>query len=268
MKIFDFTEGSTPLLVSLPHCGLRLPQDIAAGMTPEALNLADTDWHVDRLYGFARELGASIIRPHYSRYVIDLNRPADDGELYPGNKGTSLCPTMSFSEEPLYKSGQQPDRAEVKRRLTTWWQPYHSKLQAELIRLKGRYGVAVLFEAHSIRSQLPYLFSGTLPDINIGTAAGVSCAAGMRSELESVLLGQDRYAYVIDQRFKGGYITRAYGAPQQGIHSIQLELAQRNYMEEHHPFTYLPDSAAHLQPLLKRLLQGLIDWAQREVESA
>lgn len=237
-------------------------------MTSVAQQVADTDWHVERLYDFAPELGASIIQPHTSRYIIDLNRPPDNAELYPGANGTELCPISSFAEESLYIDGAEPGSTEVARRLDTFWHPYHQKLQAELARLKNIHGIAVLFDAHSIRSVVPRLFDGRLPDMNIGTAGGSSCAPVMLAAVETLLAEQKSYTYVINQRFKGGYITRAYGEPQANIHSLQLELSQRTYMEEQAPFRYRPDLATQVQPLLRQLVQSLIDWARQETRQA
>ena len=264
MEPFDFNQGTAPLLVSMPHCGTAIPASIAGGMTELTLATVDTDWHVEKLYDFARELGASTIQPHISRYVIDLNRPPDNSELYPGAAGTDLCPVCSFSGEPVYQPGQEPDAAEISRRTKAYWQPYHSKLQSELARLKQQHGVAVLFEAHSICSLVPRLFEGRLPDINIGTASDSSCDPSMLAVAESVLNTQDSYSCVINQRFKGGYITRAYGKPAQNIHALQLELAQRTYMHEEAPFDYLPERAQKIQPLLRQLIQSLILWAHQQ----
>jgi N-formylglutamate deformylase len=268
MKIFDFIQGRAPLLISMPHCGTRLPDELAAVMTPAGREVADTDWHVDQLYDFAAGIGASVIQPHWSRYVIDLNRAPDDSNLYPGANSTGLCPTSNFAEQALYLQGHEPDFDEVNHRLQTWWQPYHNKLDQELARMKAQHGIALLFEAHSIRSRVPRLFEGQLPDLCIGTATGGSCAASMLSAVESVLAQQQDYSYVVDQRFKGGYITRAYGQPESGVHAVQLELSQRNYMEEDLPFSYLPEKAAQLQPLLRQLLQRLIDWGTEEAGTA
>lgn len=262
MQPFDFNQGSAPLLLSMPHCGTALPPSVAGGMTGHSLAIADTDWHVDRLYEFAAELGVSTIRPHVSRYVIDLNRPPDNAELYPGAAGTDLCPVSSFAGEPVYRPGKEPERSEINHRLATYWHPYHTTLQLELTRIKEQHGVAVLFDAHSICSLVPRLFAGRLPDLNIGTAAGGSCAPAMLSVAESILTAQNRYSCVSNQRFKGGYITRAYGNPSANIHALQLELAQCTYMEENAPYTYLPAQAKRIQPLLKQLLTSLIAWAQ------
>ncbi len=268
MKTFDFIQGTAPLLISMPHCGTDLPKDIAGTMSEHSLTVADTDWHVDKLYAFAEALGASIIRPHVSRYVIDLNRPADNAELYPGANGTDLCPVSNFAEENVYKPGKEPGEEEIQRRLNTYWHPYHEQVQAELARIKEAHGVAVLFEAHSIRSLVPRLFQGRLPDLNIGTAAGKSCAPSMLQTVETVLSTQENYSCVINQRFKGGYITRAYGQPQNNIHALQLELSQRTYMQERMPFDYLPERAQDVQPLLKKLLRSLIGWAETQAQTS
>lgn len=267
MRIFDFIEGTAPLLISMPHCGTWLPPFEAGSMTPQAYHVADTDWHLDRLYDFAQALGASIIRPNISRYVIDLNRPPDNAELYPGANGTDLCPVNNFASQDLYLDDEVPNESEIDRRLDKYWRPYHQKLEKELARLKKAHGVAVLFEAHSIRSVVPRLFEGKLPDINIGTAGGSSCAASLLSAVEQMLASQQDYSHVTNQRFKGGYITRAYGKPETGIHSMQLELSQCTYMQEKLPFRYLPEKAAEVQPLLKQLVQTLITWAQQQGRS-
>lgn len=264
MQVYDYQPGRAPLLVSMPHCGTVIPADIAATMTPAALELADTDWHVDRLYDFAGELGASLIRPVCSRYVIDLNRPPDNSNLYPGADSTGLCPLSDFERRPLYRDGSGPDADEVERRLETWWRPYHDRLRSALAEMVEAHGVALLFDAHSIRSRVPRLFDGALPDLNIGSADGSSCAASLRDRVVGLLQGQDRFSHVVDGRFKGGYITRAYGNPSGGVHALQLELAQCLYMRETLPFDYLPEHAAELQPQLRALLAGIIDWAQAE----
>ena len=264
MNTYEFSQGSTPLLISVPHCGLAIAQEIEARMTPAALEKADTDWHVDRLYDFAPALGASMIRPLSSRYVIDLNRPADDGNLYPGANSTGLCPTSDFAERPLYQAGGEPGPEEVQSRLQTWWQPYHQQVQAEMIRLRSEHGCAVLLDAHSIRSVVPRFFEGQLPDLNVGTAGGDSCAASMLAGVEALLAAQQQYSFVLNQRFKGGYITRAYGDPTAGMHSMQMELSQRNYMLEQVPFTYLSDQAGRLQVLLQAIVEYLIEWARTQ----
>ena len=248
----------------MPHCGTVLPPSIAEKMTDLSLTTVDTDWHVEKLYAFAAELGASVIQPRPSRYVIDLNRPPDNAELYPGAAGTDLCPTCSFSGEPIYQQGMEPGSDEIADRMQRYWQPYHRKLQSELARLRQQYGTAVLFDAHSICSLVPRLFQGRLPDLNIGTADGSSCTPAMLAVVESVLNAQNDYSCVTNQRFKGGYITRAYGKPAENIHAIQLEIAQRTYMCEDAPFEFLPDRAEKLQPLLRQLLQSLILWAQQQ----
>src|SRR5690606_29448868 len=179
MDVFTLHRGSAPLLISVPHDGTEIPAAVAARMTPAGRRVADTDWHVGRLYAFATELGASLIQPRFSRYVVDLNRPPDGQPLYPGRQETGLCPTLTFSGDAIYPDGQQPGRAEIAQRVERYWRPYHAALQQELARLKARHGRVVLWEGHSIRSVVPMFFSGQLPDLNLGTADGGSCGAGL-----------------------------------------------------------------------------------------
>src|SRR5918993_2995856 len=225
-------RGTRPLLVSLPHDGSLLPPELAARMQPEARGAPDTDWHVSRLYAFARDLGASILAPRHSRYVVDLNRPPDDVSLYPGQNTTGLCPDKRFSGDPVYLDGQSPGPAEIAERIARYWRPYHAMLSGEIARLHAAHGCVVLWEGHSIRAQVPFLFEGRLPDLNLGTAGGTSCLPATQARLEATLAAQSRYSWVANGRFKGGYITRHYGAPARGVEAVQLELAQCNYMDE------------------------------------
>ena len=255
--VFTLHRGDAPLLLSLPHDGSLIPPALAQRMVPAARRAPDTDWHVSRLYAFARELGASILVPRHSRYVVDLNRPEDDVSLYPGQNTTGLCPIVQFSGEPVYLEGQGPDAAEVASRVDTYWRPYHQSLQSELARIHARHGRAVLWEGHSIRGVVPFLFEGRLPDLNLGTAAGASCSPGLQSRLEAVLAAQDEYDWVANGRFKGGHITRHYGDPGNGIDAVQLEISQRNYMDET-SFDWDEGKAARLQRMLRALLEAAL----------
>lgn len=257
MEIFTLHRGTAPLLVSVPHDGTAVPDDIAERMTPEARRVPDTDWHVARLYGFARELGASILVPVHSRYVIDLNRGEDDVSLYPGQNTTGLCPVVRFSGDPVYLPGQAPDEAEVRTRVDRYWRPYHAALRAELDRIHAAHGRALLWEAHSIRGEVPFLFEGRLPDLNLGTAAGASCSPALQARLEAILAAQDRYDFVANGRFKGGHITRHYGDPARGIDAVQLEISQRTYMDED-SFAWDEARAGALQRLLRTLLEDAL----------
>lgn len=254
MDTYTLHRGTAPLLVSLPHNGTALPDDIAARLTPEARRVPDTDWHVAELYAFARELGASILVPAFSRYVVDLNRPDDDVSLYPGQNTTGLCPIVRFSGDPLYLPGQQPTAEEIAARVDTYWRPYHQALHQELARLRDAHGRVVLWEGHSIRSVVPFLFDGRLPDFNLGTAAGTSCSPALQQALEAELASQQAYSFVVNGRFRGGYITRHYADVANGIQTVQLELAQLTYMDED-TFAYLPERAARTQQLIRRLLE-------------
>lgn len=254
--IFTLHRGKLPLLVSVPHDGTRVPDDIASRITDSARRVPDTDWHIARLYDFVREMGASMIVPRHSRYVIDLNRGEDDVSLYPGQNTTGLCPLVQFTNEPVYQPGSEPDEAEVRARIETYWRPYHDALRGEVARLRERHGRVLLWEGHSIKGdELPFLFEGRLPDLNLGTANGASCSPATQARIESVLTGQGNYGFVANGRFKGGYITRHYGRPADGVEAIQLETSQRCYMDED-SFAWDADKAARLQPLLRKLLQA------------
>ncbi|MCS7102096.1 MAG: N-formylglutamate deformylase [Burkholderiaceae bacterium] len=258
--VFTLHRGSAPLLVSVPHAGTAIPAALRAAFAERALALEDTDWHVDRLYAFARELGASLIVARLSRYVIDLNRPPENAPLYPGANNTELVPTRSFAGLPLYREGGAPDAAEIERRRALYWQPYHEALAAELARIRAQHGYALLWDGHSIRSQLPWLFEGRLPDLNLGTAGGASCAPSLRDALARALARQTRFTHVVDGRFKGGYITRRYGRPAEGVHAVQLEMCWSCYMEERPPYAVDPARAAQIEPVLRALLQTALAW--------
>ena len=260
MEIFRFSEGAAPLLVSIPHCGTSVSDDLAARMTPEALALPDTDWHVDRLYDFAVGLGASVLAATHSRYVIDLNRSSDNAPLYPGADNTGLCPTTTFAREPIYRAGQEPDAAEVSRRVGSFWRPFHERLEAEIARIRGSHGFALLFDAHSIRSEVPRFFAGRLADLNLGTADGASADAGLVARLEAIGRGADGYTSVLNGRFKGGYITRSYGRPAAGVHAVQLELSEITYMDEDPPYAWREDRAMRIRPVLRSLLEAMLAW--------
>ena len=259
MDTFSLHRGRVPLLISLPHDGSFIPDDIAARMRPAARRSPDTDWHVGRLYApLAEALGASVLKPRASRYVVDLNRPADGHALYPGQRETGLVPTVGFDGEPLYVDGEAPDGAEVQRRVNDWWQPYHDALAQELARLHAEHGRVVLWEGHSIRSRVPMLFDGKLPDFNLGTAAGASCDAALQTRLQGCLEAQAQFSIAVNGRFKGGYITRHYGLPDTGVQAVQLELVQLNYMDEA-SFEYDAAKASPVQALIGRMLRICLD---------
>jgi N-formylglutamate amidohydrolase len=255
---YTFTPGSTPLLVSLPHGGTFIPPDLRARYTPQALTVPDTDWHVPLLYEFATKRGVGLLAATHSRYVIDLNRNPDGAVLYAGADNTELCPTRSFEQQPLYHPGQEPDAAEVERRREQYWQPYHHQIAAELARLKQQHGYAILLDGHSIRAEVPRFFEGRLPDLNLGTADGSSCAPAVQQAAEQVLADAQGFSFISNGRFKGGTITRRYGQPAQGIHALQLEMVQACYMDEAAPYAWQPSKAAALMAVLEKLVSALL----------
>lgn len=257
--VYSLEQGHVPLLVSMPHIGTEIPSDLHAGFVPRALATEDADWHLDVLYHFVRDMGASVLRPRYARYVIDLNRPPDNTPMYPGASNTELCPTRFFTGEPLYRSGAEPTEVEQLRRRQMYWQPYHDALQSELQRLLSAHGRVLLWDAHSIRSELPWLFEGKLPDLNIGTADGRAANASITAAVARACASTPDMTHVVNGRFKGGYITRHYGQPARGIHAVQLEKCQSLYMQETAPYAYLPELATNVQPTLRAMVSAALD---------
>jgi N-formylglutamate deformylase len=249
--------GSVPLMVSFPHSGTYLPPDIAERMTDIAKTVPDTDWHVPQLYKFLDALGASRIEATHSRYVVDLNRPPDDQELYAGQKKTGLVPFDTFKGEALYVPGETPSNDEITAR-RKFWQPYHDALAQELSRLKAIHGTVVLWDAHSIESVLPSLFEGRLPDLNLGTFDGKACDADIAAATFAAAKASGFNA-VLNARFKGGYITRHYGNPSKGVNAIQLEMAQAIYMDEGPPFTFRPDRAAKVTTAIRAMIKAAME---------
>lgn len=259
---FNLYRGSVPLLVSMPHTGTEIPAGLQAGYTERALAVEDTDWHLQRLYDFLPGLGASVITPRYSRYVIDLNRPPDDAPMYPGASNTELCPTHFFSGDALYREGREPPPEERLRRRELYWQPYHTALAEELARIRGEHGFALLWDAHSIRSEIPWLFEGRLPDLNIGTANGAAAHASITVAAAAACAGVQGVSSVVNGRFKGGYITRHYGQPASHVHAIQLEKCQSLYMQEVAPFAYDEALASRIQPVLETMVGNSLTAAR------
>ncbi len=255
-------KTTCPILVSMPHNGTAIPSDIAHTMEDKALKVEDTDWYLDKLYDFVLAQGASMIVPKYSRYVIDLNRPENDENLYPGSNTTSLCPVDQFDLSPIYKKGLQPNSAEIKRRVELYWQPYHLALRQELNRIKKQFGFALLFEAHSIKSVVPRFFEGSLPDFNFGNNNGLSCGNNLINLISN--WHPKGYSSVVNGRFKGGYITRAYGDPSNQVESIQLELSQATYLNEK-TLSFEQAKVNKVLVVLQEMFQLLIDYSQTKI---
>ncbi|SIO72110.1 N-formylglutamate deformylase [Burkholderia sp. GAS332] len=261
-EFYSLHRGDAPLVISIPHLGTEIPAPLKHLYSHAALTLADTDWHLDRLYDFAKGLGATVLGARISRYVIDLNRPPDDESLYPGQTTTGLCPTETFRGEPVYQLGKEPDQAEKKRRVDAHWQPYHAALSTELGRLRELHPNVLLWEAHSIASVLPRLFDAKLPDLNLGTQDGRTASPQVQAAVEAAA-ADSAYTWVANGRFKGGYITRHFGDPEHGIHAIQLEMCQSTYMNEAAPFLYHEERAAAVQPTLQRMVSGALRAVQQ-----
>lgn len=264
----EIHRGDAPLVVSFPHTGTELPTFVAARLISPWLARKDADWWIEKLYDFAPSLGATTIRTAISRTVIDVNRDPSGASLYPGQATTGLCPATTFDGEPLYRTGE-PDEADIARRRADYFEPYHAALQAELDRLQAIHGKVVLYEAHSIRSTIPRLFDGLLPNFNIGTNSGASCDAAL-SDAVAAACAASEFSHVVNDRFKGGWTTRHYGRPGDGVHAIQMELACRGYMDEPRglltskiwPTPYDDARAAPMRAALTNVLTACLDFAK------
>ncbi len=252
--LYQFTPGASALLISMPHSGTHLPADLARRISAAGRDVADTDWYIPELYAFAGELRASVICATHSRYVVDLNRPPDGTPLYPGRRETGVCPVETFDGDRLYAAGDEPSHEEIAARLRRYWQPYHDRLAALIAERVQRHGHCLLWDAHSIPSTMPGLFDGRLPDLNLGTADGRSCSPAVGARLAAALAAQQRFSFVVNGRFKGGYITRHYGAPESGAEAVQLEIAQAAYLLEARQPQYEPARAQPLQSVLRAML--------------
>ncbi len=259
---YSFKPGSIPLMVSIPHNGSRIPEELAQTMTQDGQSSRDTDWFLDRLYDFPELREASVLVAELSRYVIDLNRPQTNESLYPGQTTTGLVPQTCFDGAAIY-TDDPPDPGEVQRRIETYWRPYHEQLESELARLAEIHGRVVLVEAHSIASHVPRLFDGQLPDFNLGTNHGATCAPDLQQSIVRVLQSQSEYTSVVNGRFVGGYITRHFGRPEQNRHAIQFELSQSTYMDET-SLTWSDDKATQVQPVFQNIFSAITQWIQNQ----
>ena len=257
----ELTRGDQPFLLSLPHTGTVIPPELQSEFVSPMLPFQDVDCWLERLYYFASALDITVIRTHICRSVIDVNRDPSGESLYPGMATTELCPLTTFSGSSLYREECSPTAIEIEERKQDYFLPYHAALQNELNRLKLQHGSVVLYDAHSIRSRIPRLFDGILPQCNLGTDGGRSCDDQFTKAIEDSLK-KSNFSWVTNGRFKGGWITRHYGNPQRGIHAVQMELACRSYMEEASEIPYGPYSEPHSLPMrqfLQNLFQTLLE---------
>jgi N-formylglutamate deformylase len=259
MSLIEIVRGNSPLVLGLPHTGTDVPDDCLARLNETGRGLADTDWHIDRLYTGLVD-NVTSVRATVHRYVIDVNRDPSGKSLYPGQNTTGLCPLTDFDGLPLYHDGQEPDATEVARRQAAYHVPYHAALQAELDRVKAIHGFVVLYDCHSIRSEIPFLFDGTLPDFNIGTNSSASCAPSIEAAVAHICQSAAGYSTILNGRFTGGWTTRHYGRPAEGLHAIQMELTQSAYMLERAPWDYVEATAERTRAHLKSILEALSDW--------
>jgi formiminoglutamase len=230
-------RGQGPIILGQPHGGTHVSDALMARLTPLGQALADTDWHIDQLYdGLLPDV--TIVRATFHRYVIDANRDPSGGSLYPGQNTTGLCPLTDFDGLPIWAEGQKPGTDEIADRTARYHGPYHAALAAEVERIRALHGVAIVWDCHSIRSTIPFLFDGLLPVFNIGTNDGATCDNRISQAAITPCQTSGRPS-VINGRFKGGWTTRHYGQPGRGVHAVQMELAQRAYLSaEAAPWPY------------------------------
>ncbi len=270
MSASDFLvveRGAAPLILSFPHTGTDLVGLDDRFVSPWAAR-RDADWYVERLYGFARDLGATLVRSTVSRSVIDLNRAPSGASLYPGQATTGLCPTETFDGEELYRPGAEPGAGEIAERRARWFAPFHDALAGEIARLRAIHPRVVLYDCHSIRSVIPRLFEGRLPQFNIGTNSGAACDPALTAAIAETCAASG-LGHVVDGRFKGGWITRHYGRPTDGVHAVQMELAIRGYLREpgkidetDWPPAFDQEFAAPLVAVLRRVLEAALAVAR------
>lgn len=263
MPVFEVREGSSPIILGFPHTGTDVPPAIWERLNANGRLLADTDWHIHRLYD-ALIPDVTTVRATFHRYVIDANRDPAGKSLYPGQNTTGLVPQTDFDNAPIWQEGQAPTEADIAARVADFHAPYHAALAAEVERVKSIHGIAVLYDCHSIRSHIPFLFEGRLPDFNVGTDNGTTCDPAIEAATVAVASSAKGYTSILNGRFKGGWTTRHYGKPATGVHAIQMELAQSTHLaSEAPPFAYDDTKAdklrVHLASILSRIEQIALD---------
>jgi len=256
MTVFSVLEGNGPIILAQPHGGTYVPTELLARFNRRGKELVDTDWHINKLYA-ALTGDITVVQSHIHRYVIDANRDPGDISLYPGQNTTSLCPLSDFDGNPIYRQGEEPTADEIEDRRFMYHAPYHEALSQQIYRLKQKHNTVVVYDCHSIRSKIPFLFEGTLPDFNIGTHEGHSCSQEIQDRVEKICSEAEGYTHIVNGRFKGGWTTRHYGQPEQGIHAIQMELAQSTYMQESAPWAYDEKKAKKLRKHLAEILREM-----------
>ncbi|MGR3616298.1 MAG: N-formylglutamate deformylase [Paracoccaceae bacterium] len=257
--MIEVTQGTSPLVLGLPHTGTDVPADVWDRLNEVGQALADTDWHIHDLYDGLVE-GLTTVRTSIHRYVIDVNRDPVGISLYPGQNTTTLVPTTDFDGLPIWREGHEPDEVEITRRRDTYHAPYHAALEAELDRVKAIHSFAILYDCHSIRGDIPFLFDGRLPDLNVGTNLGTTCDPAIEAMTVARCQAAEGYTAILNGRFKGGWTTRHCGRPNEGLHAIQMELAQATYCLETPLWAYQPERADRLRPHLKLILSDLQNW--------
>ena len=259
MKVVSVVEGSKPLIIAQPHGGTWIAPDIYQRLNEKGQAIADTDWHINRLYdGLIDDI--TVVQSHIHRYVIDANRGPDDESLYPGQNTTGLCPLTDFNGSPIYLPGEQPDSNEIEQRRLHYHKPYHDALSSQIDRLRQIHESVIVYDCHSIRSQIPFLFDGVLPDFNIGTYNGRSCNSKIEKIVYEICTSNEAYTTIVNGRFKGGWTTRHYGNSKSNVQAIQMELTQSTYMQEDPPWSYDANKSSQIRKSLGAILTSLAQF--------
>ncbi len=258
-KIIEPKSPRIPILVSVPHAGILFPKEVLEKMDPEkAAFPEDTDWFVDQLYGFCSEMGITMIVANYSRCVVDLNRDPNNIPLYKdGRVITDVVSVTDFNGAPIYKDEYKPNETEIQNRLDHYFFPYHHKIEEILADLKKEFGVALLFDAHSIKKNVPGIQKDDFPQVILGDNDETSAHPELIQTAVESLSGKS-FNFSHNFPFKGGFITRSFGKPEQNIHALQLEMTKTNYMNDSET-EYDLERAEKIQQILKITLQNLTD---------
>ena len=255
MNHIEIKQGTGPIVLAMPHSGTYLPTEIYDKLNDNGKELADTDWHLMELYD-GLQPNAAIVKANFHRYVIDANRCPDGVSLYPGANTTTLCPLIDFVNKPIWQEGLVPTESDIEPRIKLFHTPYHKALHEALQTARSNHGYAIIYDCHSIRSNIPFLFDGALPNLNIGTNDSKSCDSKIEQIAENICK-KSSFSTVTNGRFKGGWTTRHYGKPETDIHAIQMEITQSSYMQEHAPWEYSNEKANILRQTLANILSEI-----------
>lgn len=239
-SVVEPTADETPVIVEIPHAGLFVDGPAFATLAAPARSIGrDADLYVDELYAGAADEGASVLVAHLSRYVVDLNRSESDVdpdtvEGAPNGARATRGIVWRLTSDGGRVLERPLPRAELVRRLDTYYRPYHAALKSLIDHKKERFGFAVVLAAHS----MPSVGRAGHGDPNAARADVVPGTRGRTSASARFIDAVDAHARSAglsvrhDDPYQGGFTTQHYGRPGQAVHVVQVELARRLYMDE------------------------------------